>query len=150
MPDPELDAVARAARRRRRLPPDAACAVCGGRRHLAPAPDDRVLCYACRRAAQGAGPTEADHPAGRRNLGGLVVSLRANDHRTVTELRTRIGIDEWPDAEGDPLLTVAHFLAGMATLLLLVAEWLVEAARHVADRLGPDGWEGARPAPLGR
>ncbi len=148
MPDPELDAVARAARRRRRLPPDAACAVCSGRRHLAPAPDGRVLCYACRRAEQGAGPTEADHPAGRRNLGGLVVHLRANDHRTVTELRTRIGIDAWPDAAGDPLLTVAHFLAGMATLLLLVAEWLVEAARHVADRLGPRAWEGARPAPL--
>ena len=148
MPDPEIEALARGARRRSRLPPDAACAKCGGRAHLARSPAGDVLCYACRRAADGAGPTEADHPAGQRNLGGLVVHLRANDHRTVTELRTRLGIDDWPDADGDPLLTVAHFLAGMATLLLLVAEWLVDAARQLAVRLGPGAWEGVRPAPL--
>lgn len=147
MANPDLQALAREARRD--LPPDAACAVCGERRHLRPAPDGRLRCYACRRAERGAGPTEGDHHlAGRRNLGSLTLRLRANDHRTVTELRTRVGLDEWPDAEGDPLLVVAHFLAGMATLLLLVAEWLVDAAAHLAAELGADVWEGARPAPM--
>jgi hypothetical protein len=148
MADPEMAALARAVHRRARLPAGAVCAGCGTAQHLAAAPDTRIVCYACRRAERGAGPTEADHPAGRRNLGGLTVNLRANDHRTVTELRTRIGTDAWPDAEGDPLLTAAHFLAGMATLLLLVAEWLVAAAHHIANTIGAGALDGLPPSPL--
>lgn len=148
MYDPEITTLSRDARRRRRLPPDAACATCGGREHLRRLKDGRVLCYADIRAEGGAVPDEADHPAGRANLGGLVVHLRANDHRTVTEIRLRLGIDGWPPAEGDPLLTCAHLIAGLATLLLLVAETLVDLAHHAADRFGPSPWDGARPAPV--
>jgi hypothetical protein len=147
MSDPTIAALAREARRDRLLPRDARCETCRTTRYLA---DDagRVLCYACRRGEAGARPTELDHVAGRRNLGGLIVELRQNDHRAVTELRQRLGIDEWPAAEGDPLLTLAHVLAGFASLLFLYAEWLVALAADLALRLGPDRWEGAPLAPV--
>lgn len=46
-----------------------------------------------------------------------------------------------------PLLLLAHVLGGVATLLLLLAGWLVdEAARRVGD-LGP-AWRAARPFPV--
>ena len=148
MGDHTIDALVREQRQTRHAPRDARCERCRDRRHLVPLPEGRTLCYACRRAEAGAGPTEADHPARRANLAGLTVTLHANDHRTVTEWRTRLGMDDWPAADGDPLLVCAHFLAGVATLLLLVAEWLVAAANHVARALGPQGWEGVRAAPL--
>jgi hypothetical protein len=148
MPDHEIDALARAAHRRRRLPPDAVCATCATSEQLSRRPDGRVLCYADLRVETGASPVEEDHIAGRVNLGGLVVRLRANDHRTVTELRTQLGADEWPRADGDPLLTLAHFLHGLGTLLIVLARWLVELAADAARRLGPSGWEGAPPAPI--
>ena len=148
MSDHEIDALARAARRTRRLPPDAACATCATIDQLSRRPDGRVLCYAHLREEAGAGPVEEDHIAGRENLGGLVVRLRANDHRSVTELRTQLGGDEWPSADGDPLLTLAHFLHGLGTLLIIMARWLVELAADAARRLGPSGWEGAPLAPV--
>ena len=148
MTDHDLNALARGARRKRRLPPDAACDTCGTTRHLSVRPDGRVLCYACLQLGNGRGAVEEDHLAGRLNLGGVVVRLRANDHRTVTELRTQLGIDAWPAPGGDPLLAVAHLLAGVATLLWLFAEWLVEVAGHAAERLGPGGWDGVRAAPV--
>ncbi len=148
MHDPDLDALAREARHKRRLPPDAACATCQTTRHLKASPDGRVLCYGCRRAEAGACEVEEDHVAGRANVGGLVVRLRPNDHRTVTELRTQLGVDAWPDADGDPLLVLAHFLAGLATLLVLLAAWLVELAADTAARLGPDRWAGAPLVPV--
>ncbi len=77
MPDHDLDALARATRQRRRLPPDAACATCGETRHLSTRPDGRVLCYGCLRREGGASSTEEDHFAGRGNLPGLTVTLRA-------------------------------------------------------------------------
>lgn len=134
--DPEIDALAREARQRRRLPPGAACETCGGARQLSVRPDGRVLCYEHLQVERGRSPVEADHLAGRENLGGLVVRLQANDHRTVTEMRQRLGTDEWPAAEGDPLLTLAHLLAGVASLLVLVAEWLVDHALHLQATVG--------------
>ncbi len=150
MSDPEIDALARAARRRRRLPPGAACATCAGTDHLSTRPDGRVLCYAHLREEGGASTVEEDHVAGRENLGGLGVKLRANDHRTVTEWRERLGIDDWPSADGDPLLIAAHLLAGIGTLLILVAQWLVALAADAATRLGAGGWQGAPAAPIVR
>ncbi len=147
MADHDLDTLARAGRQRRQLPAEAACSTCGESRHLKRLPDTRVLCYACRVRERGRTGIEEDHPAGRVNLGGVVIRLRANDHRTVTELRTQLGLDGWPEADGDPLLTLAHLLAGIATLLWLFAEWLVEVARDAGARLGPQGWAGVRPAP---
>jgi hypothetical protein len=147
MSDPNIDALAREATRARRLARDARCETCRTTRHLTER-DGHVLCYACRRAEGGAGPTELDHVAGRANLGGLLVALRQNDHRSVTELRLRLGLDLWPPAEGDPLLTLAHVLAGLASLLFLYAEWLVALAGDLSRRLGPGRWEGAPPAPV--
>jgi hypothetical protein len=66
----------------------------------------------------------------------------------VTELRTQLGGDEWPPADGDPLLTLAHFLHGLGTLLIVIARSLVDLAAYAASRLGPSGWEGAPPAPV--
>jgi len=148
MPDHEIDALARAARRKRRLPPDAACATCAVSDQLSRRPDGRVLCYEHLREEAGASPVEEDHIAGRENLGGLVVRLRANDHRTLTELRMQLGGNEWPAADGDPLLILAHFLLGLGTLLVILARWLVELAADAARRLGPSWWDGGPPVPV--
>jgi len=138
----------REARRTRRRDPSAACAVCGIAKHLSPRADGRTLCYADLQKERGLAAVELDHVAGRRNLGGLLVTLLANDHRTVTEWRLLLGIEDWPDANGDPLLLAAHIVAGIATILLLVAAWLVELASDAVTRLGPAGWEGAPLAPI--
>ena len=148
MSDHEIDALARAARRKRRLPPDAACATCATTDQLSRRPDGRVLCYAHLREEAGARPFEVDHPAGVANLPGFTIRLSPNAHRTVTEWRTALGIDDLPDAEGDPLLMAAYLLVGVATLVLLVAIWLVDAALDITDHAGPGAWKGVRPTPL--
>jgi hypothetical protein len=145
--DPEIAMLARNARRDRNIPHGAVCDGCQTTIHLK-LRDGRILCYACRRAKVGAGPTERDHIAGRINLGGLVADLRLNPHRTVTELRNRMGTEEWPPADGDPLLTLAHVLAGIASLLFLFADWLIALAADARARLGADVWEGAPLAPI--
>jgi hypothetical protein len=147
MSDPDVTTILRDTRRRRRVPVGATCATCGETRHLRLYADGRVLCYGCRQAERGAAPTEVDHVAGHANLGGLTVALLANDHRTVTELRLRLGLDAWPPADGDPLLVLAHLLAGVGTILILVAEWLVEHARAVAGQLAAPT-VGSRPFPV--
>jgi hypothetical protein len=129
------------------LPAGVACEACRTIVHVSRS-GGRALCYACRRTGGGAGETERDHVAGRANLGGLVVDLRANDHRTVTELRLRMGVDTWPPAEGDPLLVLAHVLAGLGSLLFLFAEWLVALAADVTARLGTGVWAAAPPMPV--
>lgn len=148
MKDPDLESISRDARRRRRLPADAKCAGCGGTSHLSMAPDASIRCYACTRAVGGALPFEEDHVAGRRNVGGVIVRLRPNDHREVTEMRIRLGIDEWPDAAGDPLRQLGHFLAGLGTLLLLLGRWLMQIADHVAGMLGQSWWTLAPELPV--
>jgi hypothetical protein len=142
---PDITALRRESRKR--LLTGVACEACGTTMHVS-LNSGRALCYACRRAAGGARPVERDHIAGRANLGGLLIDLRANDHRTVTELRLRMGVDAWPPAAGDPLLVLAHVLAGLASLLFLFAHWLVALAADATARLGSAGWEGAPPAPV--
>jgi hypothetical protein len=148
MDAPEIDALVREQRQLRRVRRDARCETCRDHRHLIATDNERTLCYACLRAEHGARPMELDHPAGRRNLIDFVVPLRPNDHRTVTEWRTCLGIDDWPDAGADPLRLCAHVIAGLATLLLLIAEWLLAIAPEVADRLGATCWDGVRAAPF--
>lgn len=143
--DPDITALRLESRTR--LPAGVACETCGTTKHVSRS-SGHARCYACRRTADGAGETERDHVAGRANLGGLTIDLRANDHRTVTELRLRMGVDGWPLAEGDPLLVLAHVLAGLASLLFLFAEWLVALATDATARLGADVWAGAPPAPV--
>jgi len=148
MHDPDLDALARRARKAQRLPRGATCESCGTTSHVAVRPDGRLLCYACLLRETGRSGVEEDHLAGRRNLGGLVVRLDANAHREVSELRLQLGLGDWPDADGDPLRVLAHFLGGLATLLVVLARWLHALADDAAGRLGPTGWEGAAPAPV--
>lgn len=135
-PDPELDAVVRVVKRARRIPPGSTCAVCGTDDHLSAGPDGEILCYGCRSSRAGRRPFEEDHLAGRANLAGLVVRLRPNSHRTVTELRLSLGLADWSTADGDPLIALAHFLGGLATLLILLAEWLLEYAGELRSELG--------------
>ncbi len=143
--DPDITALRLESRTR--APAGAACDSCGTTRHVS-RKDGRLLCYSCVRRSAGAGPTERDHVAGRANLGGLVIDLRANDHRSVTELRLRMGVDTWPPADGDPLLVLAHVLAGIASLLFLFGQWLVAFEAAAAARLGGAGWDWAPPAPV--
>jgi hypothetical protein len=65
----------------------------------------------------------------------------------VTELRLRLGLDTWPPANGDPLLVLAHLLAGVGTILVLVAEWTVLYAQALADQLATPA-VGSRPFPV--
>jgi hypothetical protein len=148
MNDHRLRAIANREARARRLPPDARCAACGATEHLAPTADGRILCYEDCRVAAGASPIERDHIAGREVIGGITVRLWGNDHRTVTELRSMLGMDDWPPADGDPLLTLAYLAAGIATLLWLAALYLVELATDATRRLGAKVWDGAPRVPF--
>jgi hypothetical protein len=148
MHDHDLDALAREARRKRRLPAEATCDGCGTTKQPSLRPDGRVLCYACVQLENGRRPFEEDHIAGRVNLAGLVVRLDPNAHRDVTDLRLQLGTSDWPTAGGDPLLILAHFLAGLATLLVILGAWLVELAAEAADRLGAAGWSGTVTPPV--
>lgn len=125
----------------------AVCADCGGDGYLS-IREGVVRCYECAALVRGHRPTEDDHLAGRANWGGLTVRLRRNDHARVTELRLALGMDRWPAANGDPLLVLAHFLGGLATLLVVLAEYLTELAAHLARRLGPTWFMEAAPGPI--
>jgi hypothetical protein len=147
-PDP-LAAIVQSARRRRRVPEGSICCVCGSRTDLAEG-DGRVLCYAHLRDAGGASMVELDHVAGRVNLGGFLVPLEANAHRTVTDIRRILGMDGWPDARNDPLLVAAHALAGIATIEWLVARWLVDMSGWLGEVHGQRWADGAPPFPIDR
>jgi hypothetical protein len=140
MGDPDIDALVRERRQSRNARRVAHCERCRDPRHLVTTAAGETLCYACRRLETGGSGFERDHVAGRANLGGLLVDLRANDHRTVTDIRIRLGIDTWPAAAGDPLLVLAHVLAGLASLLILFAEWLRVLAAELAQQLGASWW----------
>ena len=148
MGDPDIDALVRERRLIEAVRRDPRCRRCKDRRHLVTTPTGEILCYACRRLETGGSAVERDHVAGRANLGGLLVDLRANDHRTVTDLRLRLGLDAWPPAAGDPLLVLAHVLAGIASLLFLFADWLVALAGELAEQLGASWWVNLTPHPV--
>jgi len=138
--DPELRAEANRLKRIRRFPRDARCQTCGTPEFLAWTADGGIRCYRHIRGDEPA--TEADHIGGRVNFGSLTVQLDANAHRRVTELRSMLGMDSWPPAAGDPLVGLAHLLAGIGTLLLVLAEWLLELAIDVRERFKPWFWDG--------
>ena len=142
MNDPDIRTIVRQERRRADIGAGDACASCGGLAHLLRQPDGSVLCYADRRARAGLSTVEEHHVAGRRNLGGLTVDLRSNDHATVTEILRRLGVDDWPPADGEPLAMLAHLLVGIGALLVLAAEWLLEVATARRDA------NGGRPFPV--
>ena len=142
--DPSLRRLARTSRRRRSQARDRTCVVCGTSSHLVVRADG-TRCYA---HLSGEEPrVELDHPAGRANVPGFVMPLHANAHRDATEFRdlTR----DWPAAEGRPLVAAAHVLVGLASLLWLLARWLVELTRWLEAHLGPDWHRAAPPFPIG-
>lgn len=121
--DPLVDqAIAKARRRSKR-----SCIV----------PDDGVTTY------------ENDHLAGQATWGSLTVRLTREDHMAVSELRRVLGFDDLPSADDDPILFVAHLLGGIATLLALLVQYLVEWSRSLKQRHGPD-WAAGLPTPAGR
>lgn len=142
----ELRLLANRIKRIRRFPRDASCETCGTPEYLAWTADGSIRCY--RHIRGDIAATEADHIAGRENIGGLTVRLDANAHRRITEIRSMLGLDDWPQAGDDPLLVLAHLLAGISTLLLLVAAWLVELALWARQRLDHDLWVDAPPSPI--
>ena len=144
--DRVVDEAISAARHARRAGPDDRCADCGTVRQLRRV-DDVVLCYQCRAVRSGRQPYEDDHLAGRTSWGSLTVRLWRNDHRTVSELRAVLGFDDLPDAEGDVILLLAHLVAGLATLLALLVDYLVVWAAGLRERYGPDYFAGL-PSPV--
>lgn len=138
--DAEIRAEANRLKRIRRFPRDAHCEVCSSTEYLAWTADGAIRCYAHIRRDEPA--TEADHIAGRVNFGSLTVSLDANAHRRVTELRSMLGMDTWPSAAGDPLIGLAHLLVGIGSLLIVLAEWLLSLADEVRERFDRGFWDG--------
>lgn len=138
--DPELRAEAVRLKRIRRFPPGSCCEECGVTRPLVWTQDGSIRCYAHVRGKAG---IEEDHIAGRANFGSLTVRLDANAHRRITELRSMLGMDDWPRAEeGGPLVGLAHLLGGIGSLLILLAEWLLQMADDIHERFDPRFWEG--------
>jgi hypothetical protein len=131
MSDPTLRSILRDERAEARAEAIGPCDVCGSHVDLT-ATRHGPRCYEHRLGVEAA--VEADHVAGIINIAGLTVRLRGNAHRRVEMIRTALGMDEWPDAEGDPFLELAHLLGGLATLLWLAAQWLIDSV--AARRLG--------------
>lgn len=144
--DPELRAESNRVKRIRRFPPGSCCEVCGLTQPLVWTQDGSIRCYAHVRGADSA--TEADHIAGRANFGSLTVRLDANAHRRITELRAMLGMDDWPPAAAGPLEGLAHLLAGIGSLLIILSEWLLALAEETRERFAPWFWEVAPPNPI--
>ena len=143
--DPTVKALLREAKRSRRLPPGAVCVACGGTASLSKTRAGEIRCY---EHLTTTAPFEVDHIAGRANLAGLTAALRPNAHRVVTDMRIDLGKDDWPIAHGDPLFAVGHALAGFASLLWLIAKWLIDLGLWLHVKLGETWWEGAPLSPF--
>jgi hypothetical protein len=143
--DPMLDQLARQAKRSRRVPAGATCADCGGTDQLSASTDGVVRCYEHKPTTAAA---ERDHPAGRHNIGGFTIALTPAAHREVSDLRIALGIDRWPPPQGNPLVAVGHAVAGFASLLWLIAKYLIETGVWFGRHLGPTGWERAPRSPF--
>jgi hypothetical protein len=143
--DEILRARAAEAKRSRRVPSGATCVVCGTERQLS-LRDGQPRCYAHLTGDQPI--IEIEHVAGRKNMPNAVVGMNSNWHRRVEELRREAGVYRYPQANGDPILLLAHLLARGATFGLALAEWLVEVWRVVTQRMGVDWWRAAPPFPF--
>lgn len=142
---------------------DAVCTKCGQIDELTLQEfEGRTLCHKCVLLAQGLGPTEDDHPFGKRNSP-KKHALHANDHASLTVLQ-----GYWPRAtqrnpHGSAMLTIAAALRRLANhlarlrehidVLLSEAEhmarWLESAHAYLQRRLGP-GWEREIPMDEGK
>ena len=143
--DPSLEALLREDRAAQVVDALGPCEVCGSTVDVS-ATDRGVRCYAHHFGSRGR--AERDHPAGIDNLPGWTIRLDANTHRDETEIRIALGIHHWPDAKGDPLLMAAHALAGLATIGILIARWLVELDAFLLTAHGNSWSDGSPPFPL--
>ena len=130
--DRQLREIANVAKQRRRLPANATCATCQLTVRLSRSRDGQIHCY--RHLDPDRAPIERDHWAGHGVLPGALIPLEANAHRAITDLRRAMGVDELPLPDGDPLVLLARLVAGIASLLMLFAQWL--AAYAAATRAG--------------
>lgn len=124
MKDQELLQITAYSRRMRRLPADASCEICQATEHLSRLSGGTIRCYSHLKSP--AGRVELDHWLGCAASIEAVIPLEGNSHRRITDLRRLIGFDDLPPADGDPLLLLARLLEGVASLLVLAAEWLVD------------------------
>ncbi len=144
--DPLLRSLARREQRSLRVPLESQCVEpgCNATDHLSLSAG-RVRCYT---HLEGPRPrVELDHPAGHANMPEFRIGLFGVPHRRVTLIRELLASD-FPPANNDPLLTAAHFMVGVASLLWLLAEWLRDVALWLAERMGPDWFLTAPPLPF--
>lgn len=124
--------IARAARRERRLGPDAACVICGVR-----TPEALTLVKKSK--------LEAHHVAGRAHDDALTVPVCLNCHRVLTEGQNVAGVDFAP--QGTLLERLVNALLAAGVFLSHLGESVQEWARRLLtfiaglDRDYPD-WRG--------
>jgi hypothetical protein len=143
--EPEIEALVREERSARSADELGPCSVCGSVVGVGIVAG-RVYCYQHRRGAATA--LELDHIAGAANLPDLKMLMPGNAHRRVTEIRLSVGAGGWPAAGGDPLLQAAHLIVGLASIAVVIAEWLVALSRHLASQHALGWWSGAPNFPL--
>ena len=121
----ELDPVqndARASRRRRRLPPEAACLLCGET-----SPEALWL--------GGSTLIEDHHVAGRKNDARLVAPLCLNCHRKATAGQRDVGVDLARSARPHDLRMLVSWLAGVADFLARLAASTAHFARVLREHV---------------
>jgi hypothetical protein len=145
MSDPEIDALVREARAQEAALELGPCGICGSTQSLV-ATEGGTRCYEHRLGPDAL--VEVDHPAGVANLPGFRVRIRANAHRRATELRLALGEGRWRKAHGDPLLQMAHLLAGLLSYLWLLVEWVLALDAYLRELIGESWFGDAPPFPF--
>ena len=137
-------------RRSRTLPAGARCATCGGTSALTQRRRDGILCYECRRVAQGASRYEQHHPLGRA-VDPRTVPMPGNAHRVVDALKAAWPPEVRQNVDRRPLLLLAGFLLFLRDLGLLLhamcqefVDWLLAAHRQLQAAHPSQPWEVAR------
>jgi hypothetical protein len=144
------DPVLRAAKRAKRLPPDAVCAVCGVTESLVPprTGDTKILCQDHDRQRRAVSPNDIGHVARRRSFGSLTVLMPSSANERIEDMRRDLALSGTSDPQGDPILTLADYLEGRGLIDLLLADYYRRLDAHLRDRLGDRYWEGGPVPPI--
>lgn len=140
------NAAMRDAARKRRIPENARCAVCGfGDAITLEAWGDKWRCYQCSNRARGK-PTEEAHHILPRKVSPLTVDLPANLHRILSEKQLTIPQEIRDAAPGHPLAFIVLLLCSVRDFGLAIVEflgaaiqWLVRLMEWLDAKLGK-GW----------
>ena len=141
-------AYVRAARRKRRLGPDAKCACGESRPEALISTSNPVTCQKCDREKKGMTTMDNHHPAGKANSP-VTVPIPVNDHCEMSEAQR-----DWPkrtleNPEGSPLLAAAGCIRGfkdtvlylLDELVIWIADMLERLDAHLQQKLGPKWWK---------